>query len=417
MSPAGIFAMGVLVTLIFGSGLSLLVYGAILDGRDEARRKAAERERTRVGTDGNHPKENRLPNLVETARGGRVVRSPAPASSAPTSRPPSGSSTSSTGCCIPQPPESSERTSQMKRITSMLALLVVAIAASAFGASASTGARTQGNDNIVNTAVAAGQFTTLASLLGKAGLVETLQGAGPFTVFAPTDAAFAKVPQATLDALAADPAKLKSVLLYHVVAGKALAADVVKLTSAKTLEGRSVAIKVVDGSVFLDGAKVTTPDVTTSNGVIHVIDSVLLPKEAVAAKPKTIVQTATAAGTFKTLTSLLTKAGLASTLRGKGPFTVFAPTDAAFAKVPKATLTALGKDRAKLRAVLLYHVVKGNVPATRVVKLSTAKTLNGQSVGIRVTGGKVFVDGARVTATDVKASNGLIHVVNRVLIP
>ena len=206
-------------------------------------------------------------------------------------------------------------------------------------------------------------------------------------------------------------------LLYHVVAGRTLAADVVKLTSAKTLEGRSVAIKVVDGSVFLDGAKVTTPDVTTSNGVIHVIDSVLLPKEAVAAKPKTIVQTATAAGTFKTLTSLLTKAGLAGTLQGKGPFTVFAPTDAAFAKVPKATLTALGKDKAKLRAVLLYHVVKGNVPATRVVKLSTAKTLNGQSVGIRVTGGKVFVDGARVTTTDVKASNGLIHVVNRVLIP
>ena len=109
----------------------------------------------------------------------------------------------------------------MKRITSMLALLVVAIAASAFGASASTGARAEGNDNIVNTAVAAGQFTTLASLLGKAGLVETLAGAGPFTVFAPTDAAFANVPEATLDALAADPAKLKSVLLYHVVAGRA----------------------------------------------------------------------------------------------------------------------------------------------------------------------------------------------------
>ena len=159
----------------------------------------------------------------------------------------------------------------------------------------------------------------------------------------------------------------------------------------------------MDGSVFLDGAKVTTPDVTTSNGVIHVIDSVLLPKEAVAAKPKTIVQTATAAGTFKTLTSLLTKAGLAGTLQGKGPFTVL-PDRHRLRQVPKATLTALGKDKAKLRTVLLYHVVKGNVPATRVVKLSTAKTLNGHSVGIRVTGGKVFVDGARVTTTDVKAS-------------
>ena len=108
----------------------------------------------------------------------------------------------------------------MKRITTMLALLVVAVAASAFGASASTGARNEGTENIVQTAVTAGQFTTLASLLEKAGLVDTLAGGGPFTVFAPTDAAFAKVPKATLDALAADPAKLKSVLLYHVVSGR-----------------------------------------------------------------------------------------------------------------------------------------------------------------------------------------------------
>jgi transforming growth factor-beta-induced protein len=305
----------------------------------------------------------------------------------------------------------------MRRITTMLALLVAAIAASALAASASTGARVEGNDNIVQTAVTAGQFTTLATLLDKAGLVDTLAGGGPFTVFAPTDAAFAKVPKATLDALAADPAKLKSVLLYHVVSGRAQAADVVKLSSAKTLEGRSLAIKIVDGSVFVDGAKVTTPDVMTSNGVIHVIDSVLVPSEAAAAKPKTIVQTAVAAGTFKTLASLLTRAGLAGTLQGKGPFTVFAPTDAAFAKVPKATLAALGKDRAKLRSVLLYHVVKGNVPAAKVVKLRAAKTLNGKSVAIRVSGGKVTVDGARVTKTDVPASNGVIHVVNKVLIP
>jgi transforming growth factor-beta-induced protein len=305
----------------------------------------------------------------------------------------------------------------MKRITAILALLVVAIAATSFGASASTGARVEANDNIVQTAVGAGQFTTLASLLQKAGLVDTLTSGGPYTVFAPTDAAFAKVPKATLDALVADPAKLKSVLLYHVVPGRATAADVVKLTSAKTAEGRSVAIKVVDGSVFVDGAKVTTPDVMASNGVIHVIDSVLIPQEAAPATSKTIVQTAVAAGTFKTLASLLTKAGLVGTLQGKGPFTVFAPTDAAFAKVPKATLAALAKDKAKLRSVLLYHVVKGNVPASKVVKLSSAKTLNGKSVSIRVSGGKVFVGGARVTTTDVKASNGVIHVVNKVLIP
>jgi uncharacterized surface protein with fasciclin (FAS1) repeats len=168
--------------------------------------------------------------------------------------------------------------------------------------------------------------------------------------------------------------------------------------------------------VFIDGAQVTTPDVEASNGVIHVIDSVLIPKEATPA-PKTIVQTAVAAGSFKTLTSLLKKAGLVGALQGKGPFTVFAPTDAAFAKVPKSTLAALGKNKAMLRSVLLYHVVKGNVTAAKVVKLRSAKTLNGQAVPIRVAGRNVFVGGARVTTADVKASNGVIHVVNKVLIP
>jgi uncharacterized surface protein with fasciclin (FAS1) repeats len=130
-----------------------------------------------------------------------------------------------------------------------------------------------------------------------------------------------------------------------------------------------------------------------------------------------IVQTAIAAGQFKTLASLLTKAGLAGTLQGKGPFTVFAPTDAAFAKVPKATLAALGKDKAKLRAVLLYHVVKGKVTAAQAMKLRTATTLQGKSLTIRVSGGKVIVGGAGVTKADVMASNGVIHVINKVLIP
>jgi uncharacterized surface protein with fasciclin (FAS1) repeats len=308
----------------------------------------------------------------------------------------------------------------MRRIRTTFGLLVVAaVAAAAIGASASasTASRAADEKNIVQTALAAGQFTTLASLLTKAGLVDTLSTGGPFTVFAPTDAAFAKVPKATLDALAANPAQLKSVLLYHVVAGRVAAADVVKLTSAKTLEGRAVAIKTVDGSVYIDNAKVITPDVMASNGVIHVIDSVLIPKAAPAAPVKNIVQTAIAAGQFKTLAALLTKAGLAGTLQGKGPFTVFAPTDAAFAKVPKATLAALGKDKAKLRAVLLYHVVKGKITAAQAMKLRSAKTLNGKPLSIRVSAGKVLVGGATVTKADVMASNGVIHVVNKVLIP
>jgi uncharacterized surface protein with fasciclin (FAS1) repeats len=132
---------------------------------------------------------------------------------------------------------------------------------------------------------------------------------------------------------------------------------------------------------------------------------------------KDIVETAVAAGRFNTLASLLKKAGLVKTLKGKGPYTVFAPTDAAFAKVPQATLEKLGKDKAKLRSVLLYHVAGRKLTAAKIVKRRSVKTLNGQRVRIRVRGETVRVGGARVTAADVGASNGVIHVINRVLIP
>ena len=142
----------------------------------------------------------------------------------------------------------------------------------------STG-RAQGKD-IVDTAVGAGQFKTLAAALGAAGLVETLKGAGPFTVFAPTDAAFAKLPAGTVEMLLKpeNKAKLTAILTYHVVAGKVMAADVVKVTSAKTVQGGSVAVKVTGGKVTIDAANVVTTDIAASNGVINVIDTVLMPK-------------------------------------------------------------------------------------------------------------------------------------------
>ena len=134
----------------------------------------------------------------------------------------------------------------------------------------------QGKD-IVDTAVAAGSFNTLATALKAAGLVETLKGKGPFTVFAPTDDAFRKLPAGTLEKLLADKAQLTKVLTYHVVAGKVLATDVVKLKEAKTVEGSSVKISVKDGKVKVDGANVVKTDVGASNGVIHVLDAVILP--------------------------------------------------------------------------------------------------------------------------------------------
>jgi uncharacterized surface protein with fasciclin (FAS1) repeats len=139
----------------------------------------------------------------------------------------------------------------------------------------------------------------------------------------------------------------------------------------------------------------------------------------VSAKPahRNIVQTAIAAGQFKTLTKLVKQAGLAGALQARGPLTVFAPTDAAFAKVPKATLARLAKNRAKLRAVLLYHVATGKLTAARLLKLHSVKTLNGRSLKVRVSHATVTVGGARVIKTDIGASNGVIHVINKVLIP
>jgi uncharacterized surface protein with fasciclin (FAS1) repeats len=133
--------------------------------------------------------------------------------------------------------------------------------------------------DLVETAVAAGQFTTLVKAVQAAGLVSTLQGEGPFTVFAPTDAAFAKLPAGALEQLLANPDQLKAVLLYHVVPGKVTAEQVTKLDNARTAQGASVPVRVEGGKVMVGGAQVVTTDIAASNGVIHVIDTVMLPPD------------------------------------------------------------------------------------------------------------------------------------------
>lgn len=282
--------------------------------------------------------------------------------------------------------------------------------------------------DIVDTAVGAGSFKTLVQAVQAAGLAETLKGTGPFTVFAPSDEAFAKLPTATLQALLANPAELRSILTYHVVAGKVTAADVVKLTSAKTVQGGNVTIAVSGSSVRLNGSStVTQTDIQATNGVIHVVDTVLLPPAQAApsptpapaqASPKDIVDTAVGAGSFGTLVQAVQAAGLVDTLKGTGPFTVLAPTDAAFAKLPPATLQGLLANPAQLRQVLTYHVVPGKALAADVVKLSSAKTVQGENIAIAVSGGTVRLNGAStVTQTDIQASNGVIHVIDTVLLP
>ncbi len=306
--------------------------------------------------------------------------------------------------------------------------MVLAPAGQASG-SLSTRAATR---DLVDTAVADGSFTKLAAALQSAGLVDTLKGRGPFTVFAPSDAAFAKLPAGTVEALLRpeNRAALTRLLTYHVASGQVSASQVSRLRSVATLNGSRVAVSRVGGTIRLGDAAVTVANVRASNGIIHVIDAVLIPPgfqvpaapapaPAAAAAPRTIVDVAVANGSFKTLTAALTAAGLVDTLKGTGPFTVFAPTDAAFAKLPAGTVENLLKpeNKAQLTAILTYHVVPGRVPASDVVKLTSAKTVNGAEVRVRVDGSKVQFNDANVVTTDVAASNGIIHVIDTVLLP
>ncbi|MAU00933.1 MAG: adhesion lipoprotein [Anaerolineaceae bacterium] len=277
-------------------------------------------------------------------------------------------------------------------------------------------------NSIVDIAVADGRFTTLVTALEAAGLAETLAGDGAFTVFAPTDDAFAALPEGTVPSLLEDPeGALTDVLLYHVVDGAVMAETVVTLESASTLQGEDVSITVTDGNVFLnENVQVVTTDIEASNGVIHVIDAVLLPPSMSAEEEApSITEIAVADGRFTTLVAALEAAGLAETLAGEGEFTVFAPTDDAFAALPEGTVEALLEDpEGALTEVLLYHVAEGVVPAETVVTLESATTLQGEDVTIAVEDGSVILnDSVQVIITDIAASNGIIHVIDGVLLP
>jgi transforming growth factor-beta-induced protein len=343
-------------------------------------------------------------------------------------------------------------------------LLTTAACSSSEPASTTTSAEASGN--VVDVAVSAGSFTVLTQLLTATGLDETLAGAGPFTVFAPTDAAFEAVAAKLgvplddmVNGLLADPELLTDMLLYHVVPGNIPAADVVTLNGqdVESLSGETWAVIVNGEAVSIEDGfgrivNVIDVDVPASNGVIHILDSVLegaLPDfssedqslepttpdaspysdEYDGATDKTIVQDLVSAGTFTVLVKLLNAAGLEETLSGPGPFTVFAPTDAAFEAVAAdlgvnldGLLNAVTADPALLTDILLYHVVSGKIPAADVAGLNGKKveTLSGEGWTVIVDGDTVRIeDGygriANVIDVDVKASNGVIHVVDKVL--
>jgi uncharacterized surface protein with fasciclin (FAS1) repeats len=262
----------------------------------------------------------------------------------------------------------------------------------------------------------------------KAGkLTGALSGKGPFTVFAPINEAFAKLPKSTLNALL-DPKNIKEldrILEYHVVAGAAvLKADIMNGERVKTLEGQNVQATISSNGVFVNQAKVITADVHASNGVVHIIDAVLMPPQknvAVLMPPqKNIVDLAAGTADLSTLVTALKAGKLTGALSGKGPFTVFAPTNEAFAKLPKSTLNALldPKNIKELDRILEYHVVAGAVVLKADIRNGErVKTLEGQNVQATISSKGVFVNHAQVITADVHASNGVVHIIDAVLMP
>lgn len=283
--------------------------------------------------------------------------------------------------------------------------------------------------DIVDIAVSNGSFTTLVAALQEAELVGALQGDGPFTVFAPTDEAFASL-LASLDITAADllaHPDLSKVLLYHVVSGKVMSSDLTDDMMAPTLNGQTIKVDL-DMGVMINASNVVTADIEASNGVIHVIDQVLVPDDFMLEPMMDdemdemaqvdIVDIALSSDDFSMLVMLLQEADLVGALQGEGPFTVFAPTNDAFTKL----VTALGitpeelMAQPELASVLLYHVVSGKVMSTDLSDGLMAPTLNGKEVSFDLMNG-VMVDNATVVTADVEASNGVVHIIDEVLIP
>ena len=326
----------------------------------------------------------------------------------------------------------------MKKLGTAVVLSAAALAA---GASISAAAPAQttatGQKNIVQTAVAAGKFKTLVSLVKKAGLAGTLSAPGNLTVFAPTDQAFANLKKrdpALYNKVATDKKLLQSVLTYHVVgkripAAAALAAAK-KGQKVKTVQGESVGLSFKSGKIVLNGAaRVVIADVKASNGVVHAINAVIVPpslsQPAAPAPTQSIVQIASGNPDFSTLVSLVQKAGLVEAISAPGPFTVFAPTNEAFAKLAKAapaTYAAVLADPALLAKVLTYHVVAGDIKSAQAIAVAqqngTVKALEGEPISLSLKDGKLTLNGsATVITANILATNGVIHVIDTVIVP
>ena len=277
--------------------------------------------------------------------------------------------------------------------------------------------------NIAAVADSLGIFETLLGALTATGLDAVLTDSeGKFTVFAPTDAAFGKLDPDILSALTSDPNALRDVLLYHVIVDKEVNASAAIAIAGNTVEmGNTddMALSLSGAELFANLSKIIEPNVDASNGIIHAIDTVLLPPDDTAASTSNIVEIAQGNSDFSTLvTALSATDDLVATLSGPGPFTVFAPTNDAFAAIPPATLNdLLATPNGTLRDILLKHVVAGSVDSVTAFTLNGADvpTVGGETVNLAIDSGEFTVDGALVTTFDIRASNGIIHVIDAVI--
>ena len=294
------------------------------------------------------------------------------------------------------------------------------------------GAAMYANKNIIENVVNASNLTTLVTAVKAADLVETLKGAGPFTVFAPSNDAFAMLPAGTVETLIKpeNKAKLTSILTYHVVSGKYGVEDLRDGQMLPTVQGEMLKVKKMDGKTFINDAEIETPDVLQSNGVAHVIKKVLLMPASVKVggeamiRTANVVENASKAPNLTTLVTAVKAADLVETLKGAGPFTVFAPDNNAFAKIDKATLESLLKpeNKAKLQAVLTYHVVSGNLVASSLKDGQVLKTVQGGSLTVVKSGDKTMLKDengsmSTITQADVFQSNGVAHIIDTVVLP
>jgi len=268
---------------------------------------------------------------------------------------------------------------------------------------------------VVDIIVNSPNHNTLEAAVIAAGLAGTLSGPGPFTVFAPTDAAFDALPNGVLTELLADPSgQLTQILLYHVVGASALSTSLSNGDMIETLQEGDVTVTINGSGVFINNAQVTVADLIATNGVVHVINAVLLPP----AESSTVVDIIVNSANHNTLEAAVIAAGLAGTLSGVGPFTVFAPTDAAFNALPAGVLNLLLADPTGLLTdVLLYHVVGGTALSSSLSNGQTITTLLGEDVTVTINGSGVFINDAEVTVADIVADNGVVHVIDAVLSP